>query len=74
MENLAYTVDEACRAARIGRTRLYEEIGAGRLVVSRVGRKTLIPAHRLREWLDSCERPPAPIDHALAGRRPRAGA
>ena len=68
MDDLAFTIDEAARIAKTGRTKLYEEIGAGRLVVARIGRKTLIPAHRLREWLAAAEQLPT-IDHALAGKR-----
>lgn len=48
---LAYSIPEACRIASIGRTKLYEEIGAGRLIVAKVGNKVLVPADRLREWL-----------------------
>jgi putative DNA methylase len=42
LEQLALTVAEACAAARIGRTTLYEAIKNGDLVAAKYGRKTLI--------------------------------
>lgn len=68
MDEIALTIDEAARVARTGRTKLYEEIAAGRLVVARVGRKTLVPTHRLRQWLAACEQRPA-VDQEIAGKR-----
>lgn len=46
------TVAEACTAARIGRTALYEAIKSGDLVAAKFGRKTLIRTEDLRRWLD----------------------
>jgi excisionase family DNA binding protein len=51
MEQLALTVAEACAAARIGRTTLYEAIKRGDLVAAKYGRKTLIRVDDLRKWL-----------------------
>lgn len=45
---LAYSVNEACRVSSIGRTRLYQLIGEGRLEVRKIGKRTLIPAASLR--------------------------
>jgi excisionase family DNA binding protein len=50
---LAYNVAEACEAARIGRTSLYEAIRAGELRAVKRAKRTLILAHDLRRWLDS---------------------
>ena len=52
MEQLALTVAEACAAARIGRTPLYEAIKRGDLVAAKYGRKTLIRVSDLRNWLE----------------------
>lgn len=52
MEQLALTVAEACAAARIGRTTLYEAIKRGDLVAAKYGRKTLIRVSDLRNWLE----------------------
>jgi excisionase family DNA binding protein len=46
------TVVEACAAARIGRTALYEAIKSGDLVAAKFGRKTLIRTEDLRRWLE----------------------
>lgn len=56
MEQLALTVAEACAAARIGRTTLYEAIKRGDLVAAKYGRKTLIRVDDLRKWLVSLPR------------------
>ena len=53
MEQLALTISEACAAARIGRTSLYEAIKRGELVAAKYGRKTLVRTADLRAWLDS---------------------
>lgn len=45
---LAYSINEACRVSSLGRTRLYQLIGEGRLEIRKVGKRTLIPAVSLR--------------------------
>ncbi|WP_374552325.1 helix-turn-helix domain-containing protein [Sphingobium yanoikuyae] len=44
---LAYSIREACLASSLGRTTIYNHIAAGRLRVTRVGGRTLIPAEAL---------------------------
>ncbi|WP_285710471.1 helix-turn-helix domain-containing protein [Erythrobacter oryzae] len=51
-EPLAYSVADACRVSSIGRTRLYQLIGEGRLQARKVGKRTLIPAASLRALID----------------------
>ena len=51
-EPLAYSVADACRVSRIGRTRLYQLIGEGRLQTRKIGKRTLIPAASLRALID----------------------
>lgn len=48
LEPLAYSIKEACRVSSLGRTRLYQLIGEGRLDARRIGKRTLIPAASLR--------------------------
>lgn len=45
---LAYSVNDAIRLTSIGRTKLYELIGQGRLKSVRIGGRVLIPADSLR--------------------------
>jgi excisionase family DNA binding protein len=49
---LAYNIDEACAAARAGRTAIYEAIRNGALVARKRGRKTLILPEDLRRWVE----------------------
>lgn len=48
---LAYTIPEATIATGIGRTSLYEEISAGRLVARKRGSTTIILASDLAAYL-----------------------
>jgi excisionase family DNA binding protein len=52
-ETLAFKISEACAAARIGRTSLYEAIKRGQLPARKRGKSTLILANDLRRWLES---------------------
>jgi excisionase family DNA binding protein len=49
---LAYSVREACLAARTGRTSLYEAIKTGELRAVKRGRSTLVLVRDLNEWLE----------------------
>jgi excisionase family DNA binding protein len=53
MTQLAYSILEACEAARIGRTNLYEAIRSGELRAVKHGKRTLILADDLRLFLES---------------------
>jgi excisionase family DNA binding protein len=52
MEQLALTVAEACAAARVGKTALYEAIARGVLVARKRGRRTLVLAADLKLWVE----------------------
>jgi len=51
-EPLAYSVADACRVSSLGRTRIYQLIGQGRLKAHKVGKRTLIPAASLRALIE----------------------
>ena len=53
MNVLAYTVNEACAVARIGRTAIYELIRSGKLRAVKRGRRTLILADDLRQLFEN---------------------
>jgi hypothetical protein len=45
------SLDDFCQRYRIGRTKTYEEINAGRLKARKAGRRTIIPEDDAEEWL-----------------------
>lgn len=51
---LAFTIAEACHAVGIGRSKLYELIGQGRVETRKIGSRTLIPAESLHALI-SCK-------------------
>ena len=50
-DRLAYSIEEATEAANTGKTALYEALGSGELPAHKRGRRTLILAADLRDWL-----------------------
>ncbi|WP_083514494.1 helix-turn-helix domain-containing protein [Bradyrhizobium sp. DASA03076] len=51
-QRLTCTIDEACQATGLGRTKLYELIGAGQLDTRTVGRRRLVLVRSLHSLLD----------------------
>jgi len=54
----ALTIEETAGWAGLGRGRIYEEVRAGRLRISKVGRRTLVRADDARAWLASLSSEP----------------
>ena len=50
-ERFSCTIAEACEATGLGRTKLYELIGAGHLETTTVGRRRLVLVRSLRTLL-----------------------
>tara|TARA_R110000803_G_scaffold208819_1_gene277811 strand:+ start:141 stop:323 length:183 start_codon:yes stop_codon:yes gene_type:complete len=50
-QKLAYTIKEFCIATSIGRTKVYELIGGGKLLTVKLGSKTLIKADEAQRFL-----------------------
>ncbi|TWG35789.1 excisionase family DNA binding protein [Acidovorax delafieldii] len=46
------TVNEFCKWASIGRTKLYAEMNAGRLMAKKFGSRTLIPRTEAKKWME----------------------
>jgi excisionase family DNA binding protein len=70
MEQLALTVAEACAAARVGKTVLYQAIASGALVARKRGRRTLLLPPDLQAWIAGL--PPIEPKHDIAQQsRPR---
>lgn len=51
-ESITVRVGDACRMTGIGRSKLYEPIGAGEISIIKVGSITLIPVAALRLFLE----------------------
>jgi len=52
-EAIAVTINDACRILGLGRSKIYDEINAGRLPVRKAGQRTLIRMSDLRAYIDS---------------------
>jgi predicted DNA-binding transcriptional regulator AlpA len=52
-DRISCTIPEACAATGLGRTKIYEEISAGRVQTSKVGTRTLIIVESLVAMIDS---------------------
>jgi excisionase family DNA binding protein len=53
MQVLAHTIADATKISGLGRTSIYELIGAGKIEARKAGTRTLIPAESLRAFLNS---------------------
>ena len=53
IEPAVMTVNEVANWARVGRTKIYEEINSGALAAFKFGRRTYITADAARAWLAS---------------------
>ncbi|MGY3448400.1 excisionase family DNA-binding protein [Bradyrhizobium sp. USDA 4353] len=51
-QKLTCTINEACEATGLGRTKLYELIGEGRLATTTVGRRRLVVVRSLLSLLE----------------------
>jgi hypothetical protein len=52
-EKYAYRIDELGDVLPLGRTKAWEEIAAGRLKARKIGRRTVVLAKDLRDYLAS---------------------
>ncbi len=51
IEKLSYSIPEAVQITGTGRSRIYQEVGQGRLRMIKCGRRSAILADDLRQWL-----------------------
>lgn len=59
MLQLSYSIEETCKITGIGRTKLYEAIGAGRLAAKKYGKRTIILRSDLEEFLNQLSNYPS---------------
>jgi excisionase family DNA binding protein len=53
VQRFTCTINEACEVTGLGRTKIYELIGAGHLVTTTVGRRRLVVVRSLLSFLES---------------------
>lgn len=53
LEHPLYTVPETLALIKIGLTKFYAEVAAGRIYTVKAGHRTLVPAEAIYEWIDS---------------------
>ena len=56
MDTIILTINEACNFSRTGRTALYAAIKSGQLAARKRGRRTMILASDLKNWVESFPR------------------
>jgi excisionase family DNA binding protein len=52
-QRMGWSIIDAARTANVGRSTVYEEIRAGRLVARKMGRRTIILDCDLQAWLST---------------------
>jgi hypothetical protein len=52
-EPISVSIADAAKITGVGRSSLYAEIKARRLIIRKIGRRTVIAVADLRLWLDS---------------------
>lgn len=52
---IAFSIDEFCHWAGIGRSLAYKEIERGRLQTKKVGRRTIVPTASALIWLENLQ-------------------
>lgn len=53
MSKLIYSIDEAAASLSLGKTKLYEELGKGKIKAIKIGRRTMIPTECLKQYIDT---------------------
>lgn len=49
---LGYSINDACAASSIKRTKLYELIAAGQIETAKIGKRTIVKADSLRRLIE----------------------
>ena len=50
---LSYSINDACDEINCGRTKIYQEIAAGKIKVRKLGKRSIILADDLQAYLNS---------------------
>lgn len=58
---LSFSIEETCAATGLGRTKIYEAIGSGKLIAKKLGKRTLILKTDLENFLVSLETYPVRV-------------
>lgn len=55
MEQLVLSIDDAAKVLSVGKSKIYQEIKAGRLAAFKLGRRTFIKRESIEEYLANLE-------------------
>ncbi|ALA81472.1 MULTISPECIES: helix-turn-helix domain-containing protein [Stenotrophomonas maltophilia group] len=55
-ERLSYTTEEACAVTGLNRNALYRAMAAGQLSTFKVGKRRMVSARALREYIEAREK------------------
>lgn len=55
-ERLSYTVDEACAVTGLNRNAVYRAIGANQMTTFKVGKRRMVSARALRDFIEVKEK------------------
>lgn len=50
MDQLLHPIPQACHKLGIGRTKFYEEANSGRILIVKIGNKSLVPQSSLEQY------------------------
>ena len=56
IERLCYSVDDAATLMSVGKRSLYREIASGRIKVVKMGKRTLVPAGAIQDWMEAASK------------------
>lgn len=56
-DKICYSITDAAALLSVGRRTLYREINAGHIATIKMGRRTLIPASAIQNWMKTASQP-----------------
>jgi excisionase family DNA binding protein len=67
-EKFCFSINDAAALMSVGRRTIYREISSGRLNTAKMGKRTLVPADAIRDWLKAASSKPTQYQQKGNGR------